>query len=164
MKTSNILMLKTILLAATWNCALAQEQGIIKLSMLAHEEVVIINDKGEKELKREEVVTVIPGDHIIYTIIYENIGEEPADNIVINAAVAENMQYISNTAGGDDTEILFSIDGGKIFDKPENLKVTDENGDERPALAKDYTNAHWLINKTLPPGAKGEVFYRTQLE
>ena len=75
------------------------------------------------------------------------------------------MQYISGTAGGDNTEILFSIDGGETFDKPSNLKVIDENGDEqRPALAREYTNARWLVKKTLQPGAKREVFYRTLVE
>jgi hypothetical protein len=54
--------------------------------------------------------------------------------------------------------------GGKTFDKPENLKVRTSDGKERVALAANYSHIRWVIQKPLPPGAKGDVSFRALLQ
>ena len=144
--------------------SLAQNTGSIELKMIAQKEVVVENEKGEKEVKREAATNVIPGDHVIYTVEYKNVGDEDADAVVINNPIPENMHYVSGTAGGANAEILFSIDGGKSYDKPENLKVVNEDGNERTATAKDYTNIRWTLSTSVKPGDVGTVHYRAELQ
>ena len=139
-------------------------KGSIQLKMVAQKEVVVENEEGEKEVKRVAATTVIPGDHVIYTIEYSNIGSEPADSIVINNPIPENMYYIAGTAGGMNAEIIFSIDGGASYNKPENLKIIDEDGNERPATARDYTHIQWSLATAIIPGGTGSVYYRAELK
>jgi len=144
--------------------SVAQEKGTLELTMLAEQEVVVENEDGEKEIKREPISKVIPGDHIIYTIICKNIGEENADSVVINNPIPEQTQYVPGTAGGEDSEIVFSIDGGKTFDKPENLIVFDEEGNEQIATADKYTNVRWVLNGFIPPKGEAQFYYRVELK
>ena len=142
----------------------AQEKGSIELKMIAQKEVTVENEEGEKEVKREAATKVVPGDHVIYTVEYKNVGDEDADSVVINNPIPENMHYVPGSAKGDNTEIVFSIDGGISFDKPENLKVVGEEGNERPATAKEYTNIRWTLTTSVKSGEVGTVSYRAELE
>ena len=148
----------------TASSTMAQEKGSIELKMLAEKEIVIINDDGEKQIKRESVDKVIPGDHVIYTIEYKNVGEENADSVVVNNPIPENMNYVPGTADGKNANIVFSIDDGKSFDSPENLTVTDEEGKQRPATTNDYTHIRWILTTSVTPGQMGMVSYRAELQ
>ena len=132
--------------------------------MVAEKEIVVKNENGEKEIKREAVDKVIPGDHVVYTIEYKNVGEEDASSVVINNPVPNNMHYVDGTASGDKTDIVFSVDGGQSFDKAENLKMMDEEGKERLATAKDYTHIRWTLVDPIASGSMGEVAYRAELQ
>ena len=142
----------------------AGKQGSIELKMIAEQEIVVENEEGEKELKREPVANIVPGDHVFYTIEYKNIGQEMADQVDIKNPIPIEMEYVSGTADGSEANILFSIDGGKTFDKPENLIVFDEEGNEHLATAKEYTHIRWMITKSVEPGAEGQVTYRAALK
>jgi uncharacterized repeat protein (TIGR01451 family) len=143
---------------------LASEKSNLELRMDVEKEVVVINKDGDKEIHREPAKEVIPGDKVIYTISYKNVGEEEADKIVIDNPIPENMEYVAGTAHGDGTEIFFSIDDGNTFDKPENLKVLDDDGNERVSTADEYTNIRWSLNDSAAPGATGQVYYHAELE
>ena len=164
LKTLTIMASITVLTALTpIPQAMAAEKGSIELKMIAQQEIVVENEKGEKEIKREDASKVVPGDHVIYTIEYKNVGDENANSIVINNPVPENMHYVPGTANGQGTDIVFSVDGGKSFDKPENLKVVDEDGNPRLATARDYTHVRWTLSNELEAGKMGEVSYRAEL-
>jgi uncharacterized repeat protein (TIGR01451 family) len=142
----------------------AQEERSIELTMVAEQEVTVINEEGEEEVKRVPAARVVPGDEVIYTIYYRNLGEQTADNVVITNPVPEHMMYKDGSAGGEGTSITFSVDGGKIYDVPANLKVRDAEGKENPAKAADYTHIRWILNESLPPEAQGIVSFRAILE
>ena len=159
-----IVVIAMSLMVVTALRSAAQEKGSIELKMLAEKEVVVVKEDGEKEIKRESVDKVIPGDHVIYTIEYKNVGEENADSVVVNNPIPDNMHYVPGTAGGENADVVFSIDSGKTFDRPENLKVLDEEGKERPATAKDYTHIRWKLKTSVSPGEVGIVSYRAELQ
>jgi len=144
--------------------AFAQEAGHIELKCLAESEIEVVNEKGEKEILRVKAAKVVPGDEVIYTIYYTAIGQEPVNDIVINNPVPEHMVYKEGSALGDCAEIKFSIDEGKSFDSPENLKVKDAEGNEHPAVAKEYTNIRWMLKHVVKPGQTGQVCFRARLE
>ncbi|MGA1795804.1 MAG: hypothetical protein ACMUIL_08080 [bacterium] len=144
--------------------AIAQEKGHIELTCIAETEIETVNEKGEKEIQRVEASKVVPGDTVIYTIFYTVIGNDTVNDVVINNPIPEHMVYKGETALGEGASVTFSIDGGKVFDSPENLKVKDEEDKERVAMASEYTHIRWSLTHAVKPGQTGQVSYRAQLE
>jgi uncharacterized repeat protein (TIGR01451 family) len=142
----------------------AQKQGNIELITVAEIEIEDFNEEGQKEIKRVPAVKVIPGEEVIYTIYYSNNGQKMTDNVVITNPLPEHLRYKDSSASGDGAAIVFSVDDGKTFDIPENLKVQDAAGKEFPAIASDYTHIRWVLQNSLPLNAKGQVSFRTILE
>jgi uncharacterized repeat protein (TIGR01451 family) len=142
----------------------AQKQGNIELITVAEIEIEDFNEEGQKEIKRVPAVKVIPGEEVIYTIYYSNNGQKMTDNVVITNPLPEHLRYKDSSAAGDGAAIVFSVDDGKTFDIPENLKVQDAAGKEFPAIASDYTHIRWVLQNSLPLNAKGQVSFRTILE
>jgi len=145
--------------------AFAADPGSIELRSQAEVEIAVVNEKGEKEIKRvgAEEAEVFPGDEVIFTTHYRNIGKKPADNVVITNPVPKHMTYTGKSAEGKGTEILFSIDGGKKYDKPSNLKIKTTDGGDRVASPAEYTHIRWLLRKDLKEGEAGSVSFRAKL-
>lgn len=142
------------------------QKGGLTLQMTAEKEIIVVNEKGEKEIKRIPVstATVLPGDELIYTIYYENTGKEPATDAVIANFFPENMLYTNGSAEGKGTKIEFSVDKGKAFGAPDKLKIKGADGKERNAGPSDYTDIRWTLTKPLAPGEKGRVSYRAKVK
>lgn len=146
--------------------AFAAGPGSIELRSSAEVEIEVINEKGEKEIKRvgAEEAEVYPGDEVIFTTHYRNIGKKPADNVVITNPVPKHMTYVGKSAEGKGTKIVFSIDGGKKYDNPSNLKIKTMDGKERVASPADYTHMRWVFMSDLKKGEKGSVSFRAKLK
>ena len=148
------------ILAAFSNQVLAQ----IELKTIAEIEVTETDKQGKKIVKRTAPTTVVPGTEVIYTITAKNTGAEPADNIVVTNPVPKETTYIGGSAFGAGTNITFSVDGGKSFDKAKNLTVKDKAGKTRTATAQDYTHVRWTLQFKLQPGQEAPVWYRTRVK
>ncbi len=152
-------LLVTLLMAGlTGNAAYAEDS--IRLTSSALQETVETDDAGNRTVKRVAAKKVVPGDEVIYLIEFENAGTEAADNIVIQNPVPEHTIYKSGSASGANTDISYSVDGGKNFDSPEKLVVTRADGSTGPATADTYTAIRWRYEESLPPGEKSSVEYR----
>jgi uncharacterized repeat protein (TIGR01451 family) len=138
--------------------------GKISLVIESQEEVVTINQEGQKETQYIEPASVIPGDVVLYTIHYHNEGDKPAEAVIITNPIPEHMLYLNEVTPFSDTVTTFSIDGGKTFDSPDKLFITMEDGTKRPATANDYTHIQWQFKSPLPPDSKGAVGYRARLK
>ncbi|MEQ6341115.1 MAG: hypothetical protein M3A44_05525 [Gammaproteobacteria bacterium] len=158
------IILASALTLFSWGNLARAADNSIELKMVAEKEVETVNSSGKKELKRVEPALVTPGEEIIYTLSYSNTGKEIAKNIFITNPVPQHMAYKPNSAAGESTAIVYSLDGGKTFDKPENLKVRTSDGKERVAMAANYSHIRWIIQKPLPPGTKGDVSFRALLQ
>jgi len=141
----------------------AEQKGHIELKMMVEQEVTVTDESGEKNVKRTGAKLVLPGDEVIYTIIYRNISKEEATGVVITNPIPEHMIYTAGSALGEDTEIVYSVDGVH-FDIADKLKVALPDGGERPATAEDYSHIRWIIKTPLPPGKKGDVSYHARLK
>ncbi len=159
-----IILVSALALFSWGNIARAADNNGVEIKLFAEKEVETVNSKGKKELKRVEPALVTPGEEIIYTLSYSNTGKETAKNLFITNPVPQHMAYKANSAGGENTAIVYSLDGGKTFDKPENLKVRTSDGKERVAMAANYSHIRWVIQQPLSPGAKGEVSFRALLQ
>lgn len=144
----------------------AQQQGSIELKSTAQAEVVETNKKGEKHVKRVDAAKakVVPGDIVVFTTNYKNVGKQPAEKVEITNPVPEHMLYVDQSAEGKGMKIEFSVDKGKSYGSPDTLIVTDAQGKQRKAETIDYTNIRWTVAKPLGPGGKGTVSFKAKLK
>ena len=136
----------------------------IRFTSTVEVEVQQKNTAGETVLVRLPADTVEPGEAVIYTNSFTNTGKQPADNIVINMPVPENTVYLDGSGSETGYEVVFSIDRGVSFAKPEKLTVSDSNGSQRQALAEEYTNLRWTKLAPLVPGATGVTEFRVRIK
>jgi hypothetical protein len=61
---------------------------------------------------------------------------------------------------GPGAAVTYSVDGGRTFDRPENLKVPAPDGAVRPAIAADYTDIRWQLKISLKPNSVAFVRFR----
>jgi len=146
--------------------AFAAGQGSIELKSAAEVEMKVVNEKGETEIKRvnAEEAEVFPGDVVIFSTHYRHTGEKAADNVAITNAVPKHMNYIGNSAEGNGTLILFSIDGGEKYDIPSRLKIKTADGKHKAADPAQYTHIRWIFSADLKKGDEGAVSFRAKLQ
>lgn len=139
----------------------------VELTSKVEMEVEVEQD-GTKTKKRVTPAKALPGDEVIYTLAYANKGAAPADNVVIDNPVPEHTDYVGGSAWGEGMDVTFSVDGGKSFAAPEQLKVRvkDEAGNDVERMAKpdEYTHLRWSRKQAVPPGGTGEVGFRARIE
>ena len=150
-----------VLIALCSGQSTAQEEGVIRLTNQAFKEVAITNEGGDVEYKLVEPGKVLPEDEILYVITFTNTGDQPAGNIVITDPIPNDSLYKKDSAFGAGTVIDFSVDGGKTYDKPENLKTKNAEGVEVVADVDQYTHIRWIYTEPLQPGQEGTVTFRT---
>lgn len=142
---------------------LAATNGSIKVASIAQIEKEVVGADGKKHIERIPADKAVPGTAVLFSNTFENIGTRDAGNIVINNPVPANTEYQAGSAYGADTEITFSVDGGKSYAAPEKLKVKTEQG-EQMAKPAAYTHIRWSYKKQLAPGATGEVGFRAVIK
>lgn len=143
--------------------AFAQEDGHLNVKTVVQKQEVTVNDNGETETSLVPAETVIPGETVVYTISFENISDEAADNVVITNPIADTLTYVDGSAFGPGTEIEFSVDGGQTFASRDALTVTEE-GVTRAANANDFTHIRWVVREELAAGAQGVARFAAILD
>jgi len=157
-------MLILALISAAFGSDPVPEKGKVEVNVIAEKEIEVIGPDGATVKQRVPAERVIPGDEVIYTITFTNNGDEPAENLVVNNPIPEHMHYVPGSASDHSCVITFSVDNGKSFDLPENLKVQDAGGNPVAAKATNYTNIRWTISQSVAPKSGGTVSYRARLE
>jgi uncharacterized repeat protein (TIGR01451 family) len=159
-----ILSILIVLLLVPGAGPAAAQDDDVKIQSSAQIEKTVVNEQGEKELVRQPATKVLPGEEVIFVNTYLNDGEAPADAVTINNAIPEHMVYVGGSARGEDTEVTYSVDGGKTFGPLLELTVTEPDGTERPAAAVDVTHIRWTRTKPLAPGEEARVEFRARLK
>lgn len=137
--------------------------GNVHLQTTVQKEEIVLNDQGQAESRLVPVTTVVPGDEVIYTITFSNMGQDDAEAVTITDPVPEQMRYVDGSAFGGGTDIQFSVDGGESFAAPDKLTVLEADGNARIARAEDYTHIRWTMRNPLQPGKRGYARFRAQL-
>jgi uncharacterized repeat protein (TIGR01451 family) len=106
---------------------------------------------------------VVPGDLLIYTLRVRNPGGEAIATPEIVAPIPEHTSYVAESAAGPGAQVLYSVDGGQTFDKPQNLKVHGGGGALRPATAADYTHIRWTLKHSLKSKSIAYARFRARL-
>lgn len=143
--------------------ALAQQQPIL-VKNVAETEVEIKNPQGVVEKRRVPLDKATPGMEVIYTTTFTNQGSKPANNISITNPVPNDTMYVGSSAFGENSEITFSIDGGKTYSAADKLRVKTSEGRERAALPSEYTHIRWSYRGDLPPSKTGSAGFRAVIK
>jgi len=137
MKNKNILK-KLVLVGITTfllasSSVIAAKEGHLKVTSKVQKMSVITKD-GKKSYQFLPATKVLPG---------------------------ELVQY--NSAQGKNTQIMFSVDGGKNYGKAGTLKVRGSDGKLYPAKPSNYTHIKWQYLGSLAPKTKQAVAFRARL-
>lgn len=119
-------------------------------------ERVVQDANGQETVVREEPKVVTPGEKLVFTLNYRNVGTEPAEDFVITNPLPEAVSY----AGGEADGSILSVDGGATWGPLASLKVTGADGQARPALDSDVTHIRWTFPQPIPAGAEGTLTFR----
>ena len=101
---------------------------------------------------------VVSGDTVIYTLEVRNTAATTVPRPVVTYPIPTHMTYTPDSAVGPGTEITYSVDAGRSFDVPENLRIQEPGGQLRAATAADYTHIRWQLKNALK--AKSVAFLR----
>jgi uncharacterized repeat protein (TIGR01451 family) len=118
---------------------------------------------GEKpEPRLISAARVVPGDVLIYTVEVRNVGQFSAESAVVVQPLPRHTMYVADSAVGPGVDVDYSVDHGRSFDKPENLKSP--NAAAARATAADYTHIRWRLHNRLKPNAVAFVRFRAQVK
>ena len=155
------ILMSVVLLGLSF-AVFAQEDGSLDVHTVVQKEEVVVNENGESENRLVAVESVIPGERVFYTITFTNVGEEPAENVVITNPIAAELTYVEGSAFGAGMEVQFSVDGGATFAVAAELTVT-EDGETRAARPDDFTHIRWVMQGELNTGSQGTARFAAVL-
>ncbi len=144
-------------------CAGAYAQQPIDVQSIVQKQIVIETDDGATETQLVAANNVVPGDTVVYTITFQNVGDAPADDVVITNEIAEELEYVPGSATNGSMRIEFSADGGQTFGLASELTIV-ADGVERPATTTDYTHVRWVMQTELEVGGTGTASFAAVIE
>lgn len=115
----------------------------------------VIREGGKERRVLEQPDTVLPGDKLVFTTRYNNVGGDVVKDFVVTNPLPQAIRLAAEDAG----VLELSVDGARSWGKLAALTVADGKGGKRPAVIDDVTHIRWTIAQ-LAPGAKGAVTYR----
>ena len=163
MSEHNRMKLFSTLAALLAFCANAHAQQSLDVQTSVQKQVVIEVEDGTTETQLVPANNVVPGDTVVYTITFENVGDAPAGDVVITNPISEVLEYVPGSASNGSMRIEFSADGGQTFGLASELTIVEE-GVERPATTTDYTHVRWVMQTELEVGGRGTASFAAVVE
>jgi uncharacterized repeat protein (TIGR01451 family) len=165
MRISRVLQAAILVsLFSVYAVAAQATEGAVSVKSEAFVQVEVKGEDGKVRLERKPPVKAIPGTVVEFVNTYTNISKKPVNGIVVNNPVPAHTEYQAGSAYGSDTEITFSVDGGKTFATAENLKIKAADGAEQIAKPSTYTHIHWVYKKPLAVSQAAEVGFRAMIK
>jgi len=158
------LLVALLLLVLVGPAVAADDTEGVELRSIAEVEVLTENDDGTVDRTRETAAKVVPGDEVIYTMHYRNLGGDAAEDVVITNPIPQHMLLLRAGGHAPGMMLEFSVDEGRSYDALARLEVTGRNGRPRPATASDCTHLRWVFQRPLAAGEEGQVSYVAQLQ
>lgn len=111
-------------------------------------------ENGQSKQTLVDPKVVVPGDRLIFSTRYRNVGRLPVNNFVVTNPLPGAVMLAPEGAASQ----VVSVDGGKTWGALAALQVDDGKGARRPAVAADVTHLRWTL-PLLQPGAAGVLTY-----
>jgi len=137
----------------------------VKINITA-EKVMLVEKNGKQVEVREAANEVVPGDILVYTLHYENKGDEVAKGVKLVDPIPETTAYLVGSVFGPGSEMAFSIDDGKTFNAPSMLTYSVDMGGKKKeikASPEQYSNIQWSVQE-IAPGKSGVAGFRVRVK
>jgi uncharacterized repeat protein (TIGR01451 family) len=159
MRKLHIIWILGLLLLTTH--VFAQSQPKLELEISERK----INVSAEEE--GETAATYSPGDTIEYTILAKNVGNALMTKPEIVDPLPEGVAYIASSAKGENCQIFFSINNGKLYTEwPVMIPETNDQGVQvgKEASPDQVTHIKWLINENIAAGGQKELTFQVKVK
>jgi uncharacterized repeat protein (TIGR01451 family) len=143
-----------------------QENTKLDLKTTAEKEIRV-KKEGKVTTKRIPLDKASPGDVVVYTITYSNVGKGPVLDAAIIDPVPQGVRYMTNTAEGKDAEIMYSIDNGRTWQTPPietQIRKPDGSLEKKTVSLDRYTHIKWIIKKPVASGQSGRVSFKVTVK
>lgn len=135
------------------------------------------------------VEEVVPGEELRYTITFSNESATPVEpeRIVITNPIPDGTDYLSGSAGGEDTVVEYSLDGrtwSRVEPGPERPAAADAESATEPGAvsaaigfpgdpvsdpvstrdASPVRSLRWTYTEELAPGESEQVFFHVRMQ
>ncbi len=94
------------------------------------------------------------------SVHFTNESGHMVDGVRVTSPVPPDVAYVAGSATGSGSHVLYSVDQGRTFGQPAELKVAGADGSLRAATAADYTHVRFILDAALDVGASGVVRFR----
>ena len=158
----NRLLVAACLLFAVAPVAAAQDS--LELRNAVFQDIEVKAADGTMHKQRVPAAKVVPGSEVIYVITYQNVGKQPATDVVITNPIPTELAYRPEPEPGPTAAPEVSVDAGKSWGALAKLVVPGGDGKPRPAQASDVTHVRWKLRTPVKAGEQGSVSYRAVLE
>ena len=98
-------------------------------------------------------------EQLIVNVRFSNSSDHVLDSLRITCPIPADLRYVQQTASAPGGDVLFSVDNGRTFGRPEELSMPTPDG-IRAADAADYTHVRWILRAPLDAGAVGVARFR----
>lgn len=123
------------------------------------ERLAAATDGGGTEVSITADTVASHADQLIISVRFTNTGDTVLDTVRITSPIPADVKYVPGSASGPGSEVMFSVDNGRSFGLPEELKLPVPEG-LRSADAADYTHVRWVLRAPLAAGATGIARFR----
>jgi uncharacterized repeat protein (TIGR01451 family) len=103
---------------------------------------------------------VVPGDRLLFVVIYRNAGDRAASDFVITNPIPASVAFV---AAKGDLEPTVSVDGGASYGTLASRRIRQPDGTLRPARPDEVTHLQWKFESALAGGGAGQVAFRAEL-
>jgi hypothetical protein len=114
---------------------------------------------AQSSLESAAEAPALPAEQLIVNVRFTNESERVLDSLRITCPVPGDLRYVAQSASGPGSDVLFSVDSGRTFGRPEELTIATPDG-VRDAEAADYTHVRWILRASLDAGAVGVARFR----
>ncbi len=132
-------------------------------TQFVEKETLVKNADGSETVVRSPADKVLPGEKIVYKLIYTNDKTEPATNLILTMPVPGEVIYLDNTATTEGATVSYSTDG-RIFSPRDGVRVSDAQGNLRRANGSDISHIRWTVPGPVQAGSNGELIFKGLLK
>jgi len=141
----------------------AENNGTVEIVSTSYQRVMVKDENGTLVETWPRATKVIPGTIVKYADIIVNTTDDNITAVKVSNPINANLVYIADSAISElNATILYSIDGGKSFDEPDNLKIV-EGDHNRTALPEEYNGVQWSVDE-IPHDTNCTVEFRVKLK
>jgi uncharacterized repeat protein (TIGR01451 family) len=140
--------------------ARADEPGAVEITAKAEVREQVPTTDGRVLWRFKPAALLRKGDEVFFTLLVHNPLVVVAPSVTVTWPVPANTVYVADSANGPAAEVTYSVDGGKTFGRPRELRIVDASGTERVATTVDYTHLRWKLRYPLAPEATALVRFR----